>query len=196
MMMTAKLKAETQELHDQIEEKNLARQIMDGSIDLETYKLLLLQNYIAYKHTETEIHRFLPNYTGSKHLQLRRDLENLEMTTAIPPKNVDFQCNSPAEALGAAYVVEGSALGGMVLAKKLKNCPALEGLPAQNFFNGDKENLKEWRNFKEQLEHYPFSQSEEVEAIQKAKDTFRFFEKIFDLEFSSILDPAFKNKGQ
>lgn len=195
MMMTAKLKAETQVLHDRIEEKNLARQIMDGSIELETYKLLLLQNYIAYRQTESEIQRFLPGYTGSKHLQLRQDLENLGMTAAIPFKKENFQCNSPAEAFGAAYVVEGSAMGGMVLAKKLKTCAALEDLPAQNFFSGDKENLKDWRNFKEELEQYCFSEAEEAEAIEKAKETFRFFEKIFDLELSSILDPAFKDKG-
>ena len=193
--MTAKLKTETQELHDRIEEKNLARQIMDGSIDLKTYELLLLQNYIAYRQTETEIGKFLANYTGSKHLQLKQDLENLGMTEAIPLKNDNFQCNSPAEALGAAYVVEGSALGGMVLAKKLRNCTALGNLPPQHFFSGNKENLKDWRNFKEELEQYSFTEAEEVEAIEKAKETFRFFEKIFDQDFSSILDPALKYKG-
>lgn len=193
-MRTAKLKEETQELHDQIEEKNLAQEIMNGSIELDTYKLLLLQNYIAYRQTETEILKFLPSYTGSKHLQLKQDLENLGMAGIIPLQNDDFQCHSPAEALGTAYVVEGSALGGMVLAKKLKDCPALEDLPPQKFFSGDKENLKDWRKFKEELEEYPFTKAEEIEAIEKAKETFRYFDKIFDLEFSSLLDPAFKNK--
>ena len=194
MMMTTKLKEETRELHDQIEEKNLAKQIMDGSIDLETYKLLLLQNYVAYQKTETEIKKFLSNYKGNKHLQLEQDLENLTSIDLIPPKNDNFQCNSTAEALGAAYVVEGSALGGMVLAKKLKQCPALENLPPQNFFNGDKENLKDWQNFKKELEAYPFTKAEELEAIEKARETFRFFKNIFDQKFP-ILDPALKNKG-
>ena len=177
------LKEETRELHEQIEDQNLAKQIMDHSIDLPTYKLLLLQNYIAYRETENEIKKHLPNYSTNKHLQLKRDLDRLNVSTAIPAKNAIFECHSTAEALGAAYVVEGSALGGMLLAKNLEKCSNLHEVDQHHFFNGNKENLKDWNNFKEELENYPFSQAEEAEAIEKAKATFRFFEKVFKMEF-------------
>ncbi|MES2874674.1 MAG: hypothetical protein V4708_13190 [Bacteroidota bacterium] len=58
------------ELHAEVEAQNLAGQIMDHSIDLETYKLLLLQNFIAYQATETAIKKFLPKYSGKKHKQI------------------------------------------------------------------------------------------------------------------------------
>ncbi|WP_179670547.1 biliverdin-producing heme oxygenase [Salinimicrobium sediminis] len=182
-MMIRKLKEETRWLHEQIEDQNLATKIMDHSIDLPTYKLLLLQNYIAYRETENEIKNHLPNYKAGKHLQLKQDLENLKVSTTIPVKNVIFECHSPAEALGAAYVVEGSALGGMLLAKNLQHCIKLNEVDRHYFFNGDKENLKDWNSFKKELEAYNFNRAEEEEAIQKAKATFLFFEKVFNMDF-------------
>ncbi|MCX2839549.1 biliverdin-producing heme oxygenase [Salinimicrobium sp. MT39] len=196
MKIIEKLKEETRELHEQIEDKNLARQIMDHSIDLTTYKLLLLQNYLAYRETETEIQKFLPHYEGKKHQQLKQDLQQLGITEEIPSKNGIFECHSKAEALGAAYVVEGSALGGMVLAKNLQKCAALDEIPRHYFFNGDKNNMQDWKAFKEELENYPFTPSEEKMAIEKAKDTFRFFERIFDRELNVDLNPTFKHQRQ
>lgn len=189
------LKEETRELHEQIEDQNLAKKIMDHSIDLPTYKLLLLQNYLAYRETENEIKKHLPNYSTNKHLQLKKDLDRLNVSTAIPAKNAVFECRSTAEALGAAYVVEGSALGGMLLAKNLEKCSKLDEVDQHYFFNGNKENLEDWNNFKKELENYPFSKAEEAEAIEKAKATFRFFEKVFKMELPVALDPAFKDQG-
>lgn len=181
--MIERLKEETRELHEQIESKNLARKIMDHSIDMETYKLLLLQNYLAYRETEIQIKRLLPEYEGKKHLQLKEDLEQLGISEKIPSKNGIFKCHSKAEALGAAYVVEGSALGGMVLAKNLSKCASLSQIDHHFFFNGNKENMQDWKEFKEELEKYPFTAPEEKLAVEKAKDTFRFFEAIFSREF-------------
>lgn len=181
--MIQRLKEETRELHEQVEAQNLAKQIMDHSIDLETYKLLLLQNFIAYQATETAIKQFLTGYSGKKHTQLQQDLEQLEVSVEVPSKNDIFECNSKAEALGAAYVVEGSALGGMLLAKNLQKCRQLASVNQHHFFNGDKENLKDWTSFKTILEQYEFSKAEENIALEKAKQTFRFFQTIFNRKY-------------
>lgn len=186
MEMILRLKEETRELHEQIEEKNLAKQIMSHNIDLETYKLLLFQNFIAYYYTETQIEKFLPNYKGRKHLQLRKDLEQLQISAELPFKNDIFECHSLAEAFGAAYVVEGSALGGLVIAKNLDKCPALDPVDEHYFFNGNKNNLEDWRNFKIQLEAHTFSESEEKEALEKAKETFQFFDSVFSRRYELI----------
>ncbi len=182
MKMIKRLKEETRILHEEIEAQNLAKQIMDHSIRLETYQLLLLQNYIAYRETEKEIQKFIPGYAGKKHLQLKQDLKQLNVSAEIPLENAIFECHSKAEALGAAYVVEGSALGGLLLAKNIKNCTALAGIEQHYFFNGDKNNLHDWNNFKEELENYEFSKIEEEEAIEKAKETFRFFKTVFNMD--------------
>lgn len=182
MKMIKILKEETRELHEQIEDQNLAKKIMDHSIDLPTYKLLLLQNYIAYRETENEISRHLPGFKAGRHLQIKMDLDRLNVSTLIPAKNVIFECHSIAEALGAAYVVEGSALGGMLLAKNLEQCENLHEVDQHYFFNGKKENIENWNSFKKDVEDYPFSKSEEAEAVEKAKATFRFFEKVFKMK--------------
>lgn len=182
MKMITRLKEETRVLHEEIEEQNLAKQIMDHSIDMETYKLLLLQNFMAYRETETEIQKYIPTYSGKKHLQLKQDLDKLKVPTETPLENAFFECRSKAEALGAAYVVEGSALGGLLLARNIPKCEALDAIENHHFFNGDKNNLQDWNNFKEELENYNFTELEELEAIEKAKDTFRFFEKVFKLD--------------
>jgi heme oxygenase (biliverdin-IX-beta and delta-forming) len=183
MEMIQRLKEETRELHEQVEAQNLARQIMDHSIDLETYKQLLIQNFIAYRATENAIKEYLPDYSGKKHQQLKNDLQHLGVSAEKLPKNDIFECHSQAEALGAAYVVEGSALGGMLLARNLKKCSGLESIEQHHFFSGDKDNLKDWNAFKAQLEQYNFSENEAEKAIEKAKDTFRFFQAIFRREF-------------
>lgn len=178
--MIQRLKEATRELHEQVETQNLAMQIMDHSIDLETYKLLLLQNYIAYQATETAIKQFLPEYNGKKHKQIKQDLEELGVTKASPSENDIFECHSEAEALGAAYVVEGSALGGMLISKNLEKCRGLDSIKQHHFFNGNKDSLEDWNSYKKVLEEYEFSEAGEDEAVNKAKETFRFFQDVFN----------------
>ena len=53
--MLQTLREQTATLHKEIEKDNTAGLIMDHSITLEEYKLLLLQNYLAYKIVEDEM---------------------------------------------------------------------------------------------------------------------------------------------
>ncbi|SDL34313.1 heme oxygenase [Salinimicrobium catena] len=179
-MKTERLKEATKDLHQQVEEENLARFIMDHSMDVETYKLLLLQNFLAYQKTENAIAPFIKGYQGQKHKQLQKDLEQLKISKFAP--EFEFSCNSRAEAFGAAYVVEGSALGGMVLARNIKKCAGLSSIEKHHFFNGDKDSLKAWNDFKNELSQQDFSEKEQEEALEKAKDTFRFFREVFRME--------------
>lgn len=180
--MTERLKEATRQLHEQIEAENPAKYIIDHTIDLETYRLLLLQNYLAYKNTESAIAEVLPEYEGNKFLLLEKDLEKLGVKKAAPI--LEFTCHTKAEAFGAAYVVEGSALGGMVLAKHLSKCPALSDIDQHFFFNGNRENIQAWNRFKKALSEYDFSEEEKIEATEKAKETFRFFGEVFRRDFS------------
>ncbi|GHA33499.1 hypothetical protein GCM10007103_13810 [Salinimicrobium marinum] len=178
--MITRFREHTRELHEQIEKENQAKKIMDHSIDLEEYKILLLQNYIAYRTVEKEISRHISSYEGSKHQQLEIDLKALEVDFSVASEYESrFTCTSYLEALGAAYVVEGSALGGMVIAKELKECENLKSLEDQNFFSGKRDNLKSWNRFKKELNSREFSEEEKEEASEKAKETFRFFGEVF-----------------
>lgn len=184
MMMIQRFKEATAELHKEIEGENLARFIMDHNIDRETYELLLLQNYMAYKKTELEIRKFISGYQGTKFLQLETDL--LNMGIELQETSHAFSCENKAEAYGAAYVVEGSALGGMVISRNIQKCENLAALPKQEFFNGDRQNLKAWENFKISLSEQNFSNEEIAAATKKAKETFEFFGKVFRSKLVSV----------
>ena len=180
--MIERLKEETKELHNEVEQHTLARHIMDHTIDLEMYRLLLWQNYIAYAVTEKEIAQHIKEYRGEKHLRLKKDLHRLNISQEIPAEVPIFECRNKAEAYGATYVVEGSALGGMLLARNLEKCDELKSIPEHHFFNGDKNSLQEWKNFKESLSAQSFSEAEKEQSIAKAKETFEFFGEILQME--------------
>lgn len=179
-MMINKLREATKVLHEQIEQENSAKHIMDHSISLEEYKLLLLQNFLAYRIAERQINKYFSSENSSKHKLLEKDLEALGVNAPefFEVEN-SFVCESLVQALGAAYVIEGSSLGGMMISKEMKNCPKLENIPQQQFFNGDRSSMKGWNDFLKKLRQTNFSEMEKNEAADKAVETFKLFEKAF-----------------
>lgn len=155
---------------------------MDHSITLEEYKLLLFQNYIAYKASEDQIQKFLPKQVSDKAKTLKKDLQNLNVNSL--DHTLDFICNSEVEAIGAAYVIEGSAMGGMLIGKEVSNCPNLQDLPQQNFFNGKRDNIKSWNQFLKFVRSREFNENEKEIAAKKAQETFELFGQAFKVEFS------------
>ena len=179
--MINKLKEATTPLHEEIEKENLAARIMSHDITEEEYKLLLLQNYVVYTVMETALTKKLANYTGDKSQRLEKDLLNLNIDYSIVREYRDkFILTTKAEAMGAAYVVEGSSLGGMMIAKEIKNCDALSHIKSHHFFNGDRSNVKSWNSFSKTLKQEIFTPLEEIQAIDKAKETFIFFGEVFN----------------
>lgn len=178
--MLERLKRETAQIHQDIEKENLARFIIDHSIELFEYKKLLLQNFTAYNLTEKEISTFLPSFRGDKHLEIAKDLENLGLAATIP-ENLCFNISAPAEAYGAAYVVLGSGLGGMVISKHIEKCKNLKDIHDPVFFSINSRNIEDWKNFQKEIEKISFSEEEQEMAIRKAKETFSFFAKIFKI---------------
>lgn len=183
MEILENLRAQTKSLHEQIEQENKAKYILDHSITQEAYKLLLLQNYIAYRVTESEIKRFIPEFSTDKSERLAVDLQQLAVgiPTEIEVFQQDFSCNNILESLGASYVLEGSAMGGMVLARELKYCDKI-AVENHHFFNGDRNNAKSWNTFLKKIKKTEFSEEEQEIVIEKAKDTFLFFGKVFRYE--------------
>ena len=176
------LREATRQLHTDIEKDNTANKIMDHSISLEDYKLLLFQNFLAYKAAESEIEKFLPNYGTDKTQRLQKDLENLGIRNFNG--ELEFTCNSEAEAIGAAYVIEGSAMGGMLIGKELKNCEALKSMESQHYFNGERSSMQGWNKFLKYLRSQEFEPAQITAAENKAKETFLLFKKAFQFQLS------------
>ncbi len=183
MKILNRLREETAELHRELEGDNLANKIIDHTINLDEYRTLLAQNYIAYKNAETEILKYLPEMSTEKSDRLKNDLQGLGFNDLSTELN--FSCSSKAEAIGAAYVVEGSAMGGMVIGRELEHCPALRELPSQQFFNGDRSNVRNWNEFLKYLRSQEFTDAEIELAAAKARDTFLLFREAFKIQFAS-----------
>lgn len=183
--MLNRLREATAELHKKLEGDNLANKIMDHSISLEEYKLLLYQNFVAYCTVEEQLAAFIPQNDNNKSENLKKDLAAMGITNFDCDVLSEFQCKNEAEAIGAAYVIEGSAMGGMIIGKEVHNCEALKHLPEQNFFSGSRNSIKGWNAFLKFLRSREFSETEKQLAATKAQETFKLFEEAFNIEFSN-----------
>lgn len=181
-----KLRLETTDLHQRLEDDNPAQAILNHSMDLDGYKSLLLQNYLAYKCMEDQIRPYLPQLSMDKTERLKTDLLGLGIApdTYLSHDTPEFEIRTVAQAFGAAYVVEGSAMGGMVIAKHLKQCEALQELKQQHFFSGDKSSLTSWKHFKEELLRQEFDSGQKEELLAAAKEAYLVFEKFFQISYT------------
>lgn len=182
MMILNRLREETAELHKELERDNLANKIMDHSINPDEYRTLLIQNFLAYRKAEKEIAKYLPDSSTNKTDRLKADLNKMGVDTL--DYELDFSCNSEAEAIGAAYVIEGSAMGGMIIGKEIKNCESLERFSEQQFFSGNRSNVKNWNKYLKFLRSREFTDAEVEAASKKARETFLLFKEAFDIQIS------------
>ena len=132
MQVTDLLKTNTAQYHDEIEAKLESNRLFDGTFTQENYYKMLLVNHQFIKAYEGEIFKLLNendkvllNRINLNKLELiEKDLIELHLTpNELSPIN---PLENRAEALGALYVIEGSMLGGMVIAKQLKKYSELE----------------------------------------------------------------------
>lgn len=106
--------------------------------------------------------------------KIRNDLAFLNDTTSTPLCSVLPRIENVLSACGALYVIEGSTLGGQVIAKMLKeNCPFPIPDEALTFFRGYNENtLPMWRAFQTFLNN-SFQTPEQMTAVTAvAAETF------------------------
>jgi heme oxygenase len=155
-MISAYLKEKTKHHHDETEENLQSQKIFDKSYTIEDYKKLLTHNYKLISRYEPQISEKLKNHSAlNLHLRkkidaLKTDLQNLNISTETDQltQNLDNE----AEAFGALYVMEGSTLGGNVIAKQLKKNPNFEDVEF-NYFGMYAENTGVfWNEFKAVLD--------------------------------------------
>jgi heme oxygenase len=89
---------------------------------------------------------------------------------AVPPPLAAPALETPAARWGAAYVVEGSRLGGAMLARGVS-----EGLPKS--YLGTPQAPGAWRHFLQRLDEEVRSAEEIAEATEAARATFALFEQ-------------------
>lgn len=182
-MIAALLKDKTTSRHRLLEKEMYVDEIFNKSLTLQQYKNLLLTNYLVHTVLENKVYNVLPESlqdalaiaSRKKVAALQNDIINLEMNTLVIDSSdialPDF--SDTTELLAAVYVLEGSALVGNIIAKQLKQVPALRHLSFFYYtFYGEELSTK-WKEFLTVLNSAVLPENYEA-CIQKANETFDF----------------------
>ncbi|HZZ41345.1 MAG TPA: biliverdin-producing heme oxygenase [Tepidisphaeraceae bacterium] len=179
-MITHRLRQETHPLHLEVENVlNLAGR----SWSLPTITNLLTRFYGFYSPWETQVWNQLGMWNLEPLFQGRQKTPSLEHDIqALTAQNVDFQhiprwkggldfFDVPT-LLGSMYVIEGSTLGGQLIARQLEQVP---GVAADHisFFRCYGDDVgKMWREFQNVLQTHATSKQAEDAMIDSANKTF------------------------
>lgn len=188
-MITERLKTETRPHHDAIEAVAFSNKIMDGSLSLDEYKILIRNNYLLHYVLENQ----LDNVSGFAEIEglewdqrrklefLKKDLEVLGLSAGeIEAEAEVFELTNIAEALGAFYVLEGSTLGGSVIARQLAKNQNLTSVPSYHFYGcyGDLTGPR-WKAFQQALIQFDEKNGKGDAMVSSACRTFDYFTSIF-----------------
>ena len=155
-MILKHLKKQTETLHKKTEEDNLAKYILDHSIDRETYKRLLQQNYLAY----ARIDALLASNASI-------------LTTELKPFADKAKSSALAEDLKR---LEGSMMGGLLIRKNLEACTHLEDIEQHHFFGKSApEVMQRWKAFTQAVESQTYTKEEQQQAVDGAHTAFNIF---------------------
>ncbi|MEG2078235.1 biliverdin-producing heme oxygenase [Chryseobacterium sp.] len=157
-MVSEYLKQHTANLHDAAEKLFNSDKIFNKTFNFDDYKKIIRNNYLMLLNSENQIFECL-SVNFSKQLQLEqrkkisfieKDLLSLGLEAEQALHKVEI--SNQYEALGMLYVIEGSTLGGNVIAKQLSKTEGFEDVTF-NFFGCYLENTgMMWKNFKEFLD--------------------------------------------
>jgi heme oxygenase len=177
-MLTEELKESTEEAHTASEKKMIVA--LKKIENKEDYVHLLNWLYGFYAPIERLIRRQLTEENFPDIVRRSRaeyilwDIRE----SGIPAPDPDVCDQLPVidsfhTALGSMYVLEGSTLGGRIIAGMISRC--LDSLKSLSFFNGyGAETSYMWATFKDFL-NQPFTPDQRRQIITAAEDTFLTF---------------------
>ena len=180
-----RLRQETRPLHEQTEQLFYTEALRNGTLSASEYYHLLRTHLVFHQSLERAIDRndeFFREYEPDvrrKAYWLLADLAYVkqDQSVRLPELFTDW---SPVALLGAAYVGEGSMLGGTVIGRMLQQNEVVKPLLAQGgrFYQGYGPALgSNWKKFGAFLTQYGTPHAEEVVAA--ADETFRAYQSIF-----------------
>lgn len=174
-MISEQLKSQTKELHDKVEAKLNSNKIFDNTYTIDDYKNLLHKNALLIAKYEQAAIDVLNNNLGEaleldkrkKASTLQNELTNLGLTYDASLQE-DTEGISTAKALGILYVIEGSTLGGNVIARALSKNEAFNDVTF-NYFSFYKDQTGPmWMKFKTILDEHVVSDEAKQECIDGA----------------------------
>lgn len=189
-----RLRQETRPLHEQTEELFYTEALQNGTLTADQYKHLLRTHFVFHRALETAIDQhphFFRDYepeTRRKTPWLLADLTALH--EPLPQPNLTLLANwSPVALLGAAYVGEGSMLGGTVIGRLLQKNGAVQPLLTHaRFYQGyGPATGSQWKSFLSFLTRQGEPHADEIVAA--ARQAFVAYQTVFR---QTILKPVRK----
>ncbi|WP_282629110.1 biliverdin-producing heme oxygenase [Empedobacter sedimenti] len=178
MLLSELLKTSTANYHDEIEGKLASKKLFDGTFTDQDYYKMLQVNHLfleVYEKdirdllSENDLHNFVQTNLDKLSL-IEKDLNELSLSKLNISKKANLQ--NRAEAIGALYVIEGSMLGGNVIAKTLKKYPDLADQKF-NYFGHYGENLgQSWKTFVSYINEEFTNEEQQKQVLEGAKKAY------------------------
>ena len=170
------LRAATHDIHQRLHRQPALAAVQDGTIDRDAYRRLLARLYGFHIGFERAA-----QIKPERSMWLERDLVALKLSpeqlAAKPPCRGFPTLALPEALLGALYVVEGSALGGVALARGLDGVLGIGVLDGRRFFTGHhSETGIAWRAYLARLSATAHTAEQQATIISTAIATFAIFE--------------------
>lgn len=187
-MILQRLREATRPDHERLE-KNI--DLLGRPWSMEFYESLLRKFYGMYAVVEPPTRKYhewqeigVDMTQRAKLPALIQDLQALGLSQqeieSLPHYSGDAQVTSFAGALGSAYVMEGSTLGGQIISRHLTKELGLQKETGLAFFGSYGEDVGPmWREFTSGLNAYQAPETEKEEVIASAVATFRAFDRWF-----------------
>ena len=180
-MLNELLKESTHPSHQALEKKMVS--LIKKIRNRHDYVKFLRLMYGYFSALEKRVQEYMPELEIGKRRKAERLLEDItcfeasgspDLCKELPP------ITSHAEALGAMYGMEGSAIGGKTIASMIKGQAGIDGPSGFSFFNGYGDDTgRMWEEFKTFL-NKPFDELEKLDLILAANRTFITFYKWID----------------
>ena len=182
------LRSRTAALHQQLEDLPLSKSLMREDVTLEDYAryLVYMRDVMTFFDTQilSRLQHIIPEPVKRKKTdQIDRDLEFLkhkDIAVEGPASSAMPDIHDDATAMGIAYVIEGSTLGGRVIMKHITAKLPIEEEAGGQFFAGYKiETGPMWKQFLTALQDYTVAGNHEEAVIQGAMNGFSMIAQHF-----------------
>jgi heme oxygenase len=177
------LKEATRANHDRIEVTLQSERILSPDLKLDDYARHLQAIHYGHYRVESGL---LPFQTAlekkgfslpspSNHSLIAKDLATLESDQTHHPVNPSV-FNNQTEAIGALYVIMGSAMGRTMIARRLAPKIKEWNLAAPAYYTTEASGIDEWKAFIQQLNALPLSAETTQQLIRGAVGAFESFD--------------------
>jgi heme oxygenase len=172
------LREATKEEHAALE---YGMKINQPTVTREDYVAFLRASLAALAPFEAAGSVFTDSAVTDRTSRIRSDLEALDARPTHREASARWMPTTTSEAVGCAYVIEGSTLGGLVLAKHLGDRLALEANQMRYLRLHGSETRSRWTAFVDRLETWGRDASplDRTRACDAAKRTFEVYAQAF-----------------